>query len=408
MADRSSGDGLAGAFGANAWLVEEMYESYLADPESVSESWREFFADYRGRAGARGQPEAPPSSPSPWICRVVPAPPTHAGRRRCRAAVAPLPAAGAEAAPSLTDEVAVPLRGAAARIVENMSASLAVPSATSVHPVPAKLLEVNRAVINDQLAPHHRWQGELHPPDRLGGGQGPQSGPGMNASFVPEIEATGTPGVIRHEHVGLGIAVDYERPGGGRTLFVPCVGAADTLDFSQFLHAYEDLVRKVRSSKLSVDDFAGVTVTITNPGTLGTTQSVPRLMSGQGAIIGVGALGYPAEYAATDPEVLAELGIGKVVVLTSTYDHRIIQGAESGLFLTRVHELLVGEHDFYDEVFFSLGVPYNPARWHKTSIRSAPARPSTAGSSNRRRCSSSSTCTGCTVTSSPTSTRSGP
>ena len=277
-------------------------------------------------------------------------------------AVAPVTRPAPQPAPA--GEVALALRGAAARIVENMSASLAVPTATSVHPVPAKLLEVNRAVINDQLA-------------RTTGGKVSFTHliawavvkalavvPVMNASFVPEIDGTGTPGVIRHEHVGLGIAVDYERPGGGRTLFVPCVKDADLLDFSQFLHAYEDLVRKVRTNKLSADDFAGVTVTITNPGTLGTTQSVPRLMAGQGAIIGVGALGYPAEYAATDPEVLAELGMSKVVVITSTYDHRIIQGAESGLFLTRVHELLVGQHDFYDEVFFSLGIPYNPARWH--------------------------------------------
>ena len=155
---------------------------------------------------------------------------------------------------------------------------------------------------------------------------------------------------------------------------MPCVKDADTLDFAEFLHAYEDLVRKVRTNKLSVDDFAGVTVTITNPGTLGTTQSVPRLMPGQGAIIGVGALGYPAEFAAADPEVLAELGVSKVVMLTSTYDHRIIQGAESGLFLTRVHELLVGEHGFYDEVFVSLGhaLPTRPAGT-RTSTRSAPA-----------------------------------
>ncbi len=124
-------------------------------------------------------------------------------------------------------------------------------------------------------------------------------------------------------------------------------------------------MRKVRTNKLAVDDFSGVTVTITNPGTLGTTQSVPRLMPGQGAIIGVGALGYPPEYAAADPAALAELGVSKVVVLTSTYDHRVIQGAESGMFLSRVHELLVGEHGFYDEIFESLYVPYQPARWHQ-------------------------------------------
>jgi 2-oxoglutarate dehydrogenase E1 component len=257
-----------------------------------------------------------------------------------------------------------PLRGAAARAAENMDASLSVPTATSVHPVPAKLLEVNRVVINDQLG--RTTGGKVSFTHLIAWAvvKALEAVPEMNSSFVPDIDATGTPGVIRHEHVGLGVAIDHERPDGGRTLFVPCVRDADTLDFSQFMHAYEDLVRKVRTNRLSPDDFAGVTVTITNPGTLGTTQSVPRLMPGQGAIVGVGALGYPPEYAATDPQVLAELGLSKVVILTSTYDHRIIQGAHSGLFLTRVHELLVGEHDFYDEVFSSLAIPYNPARWH--------------------------------------------
>ncbi|MHB8457951.1 MAG: multifunctional oxoglutarate decarboxylase/oxoglutarate dehydrogenase thiamine pyrophosphate-binding subunit/dihydrolipoyllysine-residue succinyltransferase subunit, partial [Acidimicrobiales bacterium] len=149
------------------------------------------------------------------------------------------------------------------------------------------------------------------------------------------------------------------------SLVVPCVKQADELEFSSFLHAYEELVRKVRTNKLAVEDFAGVTVTITNPGTLGTTQSVPRLMPGQGAIIGIGSLAYPPEWAAADPQVVAELGISKVVTLTSTYDHRIIQGAESGLFLTHLHQLLIGEHGFYDEIFDSLAVPYQPARWHQ-------------------------------------------
>ena len=104
---------------------------------------------------------------------------------------------------------------------------------------------------------------------------------------------------------------------------------------------------------------------MTNPGTIGTTQSVPRLMPGQGAIIGVGSLGFPAGFEAADPKALAELGIGKVVTLTSTYDHRIIQGAESGLFLAKAAEYLTGGNRFYDEIFESMGVPYEPLRWGK-------------------------------------------
>ena len=127
--------------------------------------------------------------------------------------------------------------------------------------------------------------------------------------------------------------------------------------------AYEDLVRKVHTGKATPDDFAGATVTLTNPGTLGTMQSVPRLMPGQGAIIGVGALGYPAEFQAADRRSLAAIGVGPVVTLTSTYDHRIIQGAESGLFLTYMTECLTGQHDFYESVYAAMDVPYQPVRW---------------------------------------------
>jgi multifunctional 2-oxoglutarate metabolism enzyme len=260
------------------------------------------------------------------------------------------------------DDAAVPLRGAAARIVANMEASLGVPTATSVRTVPAKLLEVNRQILNNQLA---RTTGAKVSFTHLIGYaviRGLGEVPALNASYVPHVDGGG-PGVVRHTHVGLGLAVDLERPDGSRTLLVPCVKGADTLDFRTFVLAYEDLVRKVHSGRAAPDDFSGTTVTLTNPGTLGTVQSVPRLMPGQGAIIGVGALGYPAGYEAADPSALAELGIGKVVTLTSTYDHRVIQGAESGLFLAHVAECLMGGHQFYDDVFESMGVPYEPVRW---------------------------------------------
>ena len=179
----------------------------------------------------------------------------------------------------------------------------------------------------------------------------------------PTSTGSGKPGVVHHKHVGLGIAVDQEKRDGSRTLLVPCIKDADTLDFRSFVLAYEDLIRKIATNKSAPDDFAGTTVSLTNPGTLGTVQSVPRLMPGQGAIIGVGALGYPAGFEAADPRLVAQLGLGKVVTLTSTYDHRIIQGAESGLFLGRVAALLTGADGFYDDLFESMAVPYEPVRW---------------------------------------------
>ena len=168
---------------------------------------------------------------------------------------------------------------------------------------------------------------------------------------------------MRHEHLGLGLAVDVEKGDGSRSLLVPCIKDADTLDFDGFYAAYEDVIRKVRSNKLAPDDFSGVTVSLTNPGTIGTVQSVPRLMPGQGLIVGVGTLDYPTAYAGADPVTLADLGLSKVMTITSTYDHRIIQGAESGLFLKRVHELLMGADGFYEDIFRSLGVPYEAVEW---------------------------------------------
>ncbi|MGH9269026.1 MAG: 2-oxo acid dehydrogenase subunit E2, partial [Acidimicrobiales bacterium] len=186
--------------------------------------------------------------------------------------------------------------------------------------------------------------------------------PAMNSTFRV---IDGKPHMLRHDHVNLGLAVDHTRPDGSRTLLVPNIKSAETLGFAQFVAAYEELIRRVRAERLSPDDFAGTTVTITNPGTVGTVQSMPRLMAGQGAIVGIGAIDFPAEFQGADPEPLAQLGVGKVVTLTSTYDHRVIQGAESGEFLGQVHRLLLGEEGFYDGVFSSMVVPYVPARWRQ-------------------------------------------
>jgi 2-oxoglutarate dehydrogenase E1 component len=317
----------SGHFGPNAWLVEDLYERYLADPSSVAESWREFFSDYQ--PVQRPAPAQPPTAP---------------------AATAPV-------------QDAVALRGASLLIASNMTASLAIPTATSVRTVPARLLEINRATINEYLSRTTGAKVSFTHVIAFAVLRGLDAVPALNSTFIDAMDDKGTPGVVRHEHVGLGIAVDVEKSDGSRTLMVPVIRHADMLDFGAFVLAYEDLVRRVHTGAAKADDLAGATVSITNPGTLGTVQSVPRLMPGQGAIVGVGALGWPAGFEAADPSALASLGVGKVVTLTSTYDHRIIQGAQSGLFLRHVEQCLTGEHDFYDELFSDLGVPYEPARW---------------------------------------------
>ena len=313
-----------------------MYDRFVADPSSVAESWREFFADYQ-------------RSTLPAVATATTMAPTT------------------PVTPVTIDAEATPLRGAAARIVTNMNASLSVPTATSVRTVAARLLEINRTVLNDSLARSSGAKVSFTHLIAYAILKGLREIPAMNATFIDAVDEKGTPGVRRHEHVGLGLAVDVPKKDGTRTLLVPVIRDADTMDFRAFLLAYEDLVRKVHGATYGADDLAGATVTITNPGTLGTVQSVPRLMPGQGAIFGVGALAWPAGFEAADPRALAELGVGKVLTLTSTYDHRIIQGAESGLFLKYVAECLTGGHEFYDEVFASLGIPYEPARWAKDS-----------------------------------------
>lgn len=321
-----------------------MFEQFRADPMSVSPSWREFFADY--------QPPGADAAPAPVAAQATPAtPPAQASTPQVKPADSPAP------------EGAEPLRGVGARIVANMEASLAVPTATSYREVPAKLLEVNRNVANNYL-------------DRNRGGKVSfthiigyaivraisDTVPAMNSAYV---EHDGKPMIVRHGSLGLGLAVDVAKDDGSRSLLVPCIRSADAMDFAGFWTAYDDQIRKVRTNKLTPDDFAGVTVTLTNPGTIGTVASVPRLMPGQGLIVGVGTIDYPAQYQGSDPATLARMGVSKVITISSTYDHRIIQGAESGLFLKRVQELLMGADGFYDDIFRSLGVPYEAVEWRR-------------------------------------------
>ncbi len=327
----------------NAWLVEELYEQYQEDPESLSSGWQEFFADYR---------PTPATEP-----RSTPGEPDGDGR-----------AAGADGATRSRAVGAVPegveakpLRGVGARIVENMETSLGVPTATSVRDVPAKLLEVNRGFINNYLRRQRGGKVSFTHLIAYAMVKAVQDVPAMRRVFTETDQ--GKPALMRTERFGLGLAVDVENDDGSRSLLVPVIQDATSLSFGEFLRAYEEIIRKIRTGKLDPAMFSGTTITLTNPGTIGTVHSIPRLMAGQAAILGVGAIGYPSAYQAADPRTLAKLGVSKVITLTSTYDHRVIQGAESGLYLQRVHQLLLGEDGFYDEVFASLGLPYEPARW---------------------------------------------
>ncbi|ROT32266.1 multifunctional oxoglutarate decarboxylase/oxoglutarate dehydrogenase thiamine pyrophosphate-binding subunit/dihydrolipoyllysine-residue succinyltransferase subunit [Micromonospora sp. HM5-17] len=384
---QTSQDNPLAGFGPNEWIVEEMYQRYLADPNSVDSAWHDFFADYRPTGGQPGADngsaagatpdgrvataERPtPTAVTPGNGAVAPAPPTTKPAPAAPAAPAkpaPTPASTAgKAAPAEKAPAAqpggetAPLRGVAARIAQNMDASLTVPTATSVRAIPAKLLVDNRIVINNHLARGRGGKVSFTHLIAWAMVKALAKHPEMNNSYT---EVAGKPALVRPEHVNLGIAIDLVRPDGSRTLVVPSIKACEQMDFRQFWPAYEDLIRRARRNELTMEDYAGTTISLTNPGGIGTVHSQPRLMTGQGTIIGVGALEYPAPYQGMSEETLAELAVSKIITLTSTYDHRIIQGAQSGEFLKTIHELLLGEDGFYDEIFTSLRIPYEPVRW---------------------------------------------
>ncbi|KRE42049.1 multifunctional oxoglutarate decarboxylase/oxoglutarate dehydrogenase thiamine pyrophosphate-binding subunit/dihydrolipoyllysine-residue succinyltransferase subunit [Knoellia sp. Soil729] len=391
------------AFGPNEWLVDDLFEQYQKDKNSVDKAWWDFFASYTpegsgGPTGGNGKAEkAASSAPAPSTAPKAEAPKSEAPKAETAKAEAPkaetakteapkaetpkAPAPQAEtpkaeapagtpkprdAAPAKSESPVnapetTPIRGASARVVTNMEASLAVPTATSVRAVPAKLLVDNRIVINNHLA--RSRGGKVSFTHLIGYAVVKALGviPSMNSGFTTDEK--GKPVLVTPAHVNFGLAIDLEKPDGSRQLLVPSIKSAETMDFAHFWTAYEEMVKKARTNKLTVEDFQGTSISLTNPGGIGTVHSVPRLMAGQGAIIGVGAMDYPAEWQGASEETLNRDAVSKILTLTSTYDHRIIQGAVSGEFLRVVHQLLLGENGFYDEIFESLRIPYEPVRW---------------------------------------------
>jgi 2-oxoglutarate decarboxylase len=357
-------DALVSDFGGNYAFALDLLEQYRQDPGSVDGSWREYFDRVTGRrleVAAKPVPEASPApapeapAPAPAAARTVSVvrqePQALAPRERSKALLVPA---------ILPGDIAQPIRGGSLRIVENMEASLAVPTATSVRTVPVRTLEENRAILNKHRA-------------TIGAGKvsfthlvawtllrALDAFPRMNDAYA---ELEGQAHRIQRDAVRLGIAVDVQKKDGSRTLLVPNIKDAHKLDFAAFLLAFDELVARSRKGSITPDDFMGTTISLTNPGTVGTTSSSPRLMPGQGTIIATGALDYPAEYRSMAPRTLSLLGISKVMTVSSTYDHRIIQGAESGLFLSRLEELLRGEDGFYERIFGDLKMPHRPVKW---------------------------------------------
>ncbi len=309
--------------GINSWLEDELYMQYLNDRTAVDESWKHVFEE----------------NPAPAAVAVSPRRPI---------------------AVSASSDDLQPLRGIAAKIAENMNASVTIPLATSQRVIPVKVMDENRRIINQ-----HRTlvgKSKVSYTHLIGWAilKALEDFPGLNNAYG---EAGGQPARIVHPRINLGIAVDVAGKDGGRNLLVPNIKNAGALDFAQYVTTFDDLVERARKGKLAPADFQDTTISLTNPGTVGTMTSSPRLMTGQGAIIAAGAIDYPAEYQGAAPETRSMLGISKVMSLSCTYDHRIIQGAESGMFLGKVQALLDCGDGFYEEIFAHLKMPHQPVLW---------------------------------------------
>ena len=352
----------ASTFGQNQWLVDEMFQQFQKDPNSVDKEWRELFesqgapsatpaatpdtapAETSPKAAAPAQASAPKK---PVVKTTAPAPAQNpaaknlpkmhqpdeirAAQEAKKIAASPLSRIG-----SLPGASESPLRGTAKAIAKNMEISLEVPTATSVRDMPVRLMFENRAMINDQLA--RGRGGKISFTHILGYAlvKAVMLHPVMNNAYAV---VDNKPTLVVPEHINLGLAIDMTQKDGSRALVVAAIRECERLSFPEFVAAYEDVVKRGRTGKLTGKDFSGVTISLTNPGGIGTRHSVPRLTKGQGAIIGVGSMDYPAEFAGASEDRMAELGVGKLVTITSTYDHRIIQGAESGEFLRTMSQL---------------------------------------------------------------------
>jgi 2-oxoglutarate dehydrogenase E1 component len=379
------------ALGINSWLEDELYHQYQFDRKSVDQGWTEFFQNSSSNGGVAAvqnpqdaapaasdgvtrepQPAAPATSDvAPEAAQAaqpaappVPTPPSPVPETTPATTKAVVATSKAPAKQEATlvgpGEQLVPLRGAAARIAENMAASLSIPVATSQRQIPVRVVEENRNIINKQRA--LQGKGKLSFTHIIAWAivRALKSHPSLNYAFA---ENEGQPFRVVRNNVNIGLAVDVLGKDGSRSLMVPNIKNADGMSFAQFVEAYDEIVARARTNKLQVADFQGTTISLTNPGTVGTFASVPRLMPGQGAIIATGAMEYPAEFAATSGETRAMLGISKVLIATCTYDHRIIQGAESGSFLGKLQQLLMGEENFYHQLFRDLKIPYLPIKW---------------------------------------------
>jgi len=322
-------------FGVNTWYVLDVLKQFTENENNVSDYWKDFFKslDIKPNYNKTKESDKESFKKSPDVKLPVP----------------------------VEGEDVVPIRGAGVRIIENMDSSLTIPVATSLRTIPVKVLEENRNFINNHFK--KTKQGKISFTHIIGWAivKALESVPVMNNAYSI---IDGEPVLIKRNDVNIGLAIDLVKKNGTRSLIVPNIKKANQMNFKKFFDSYNDIINRARANKIEVSDFLGTTISLTNPGTIGTSSSSPRLMVGQGCIIATGSINFPSGFEASSNEVISSLGLSKVMNITSTYDHRIIQGAESGMFLKRMNELLLGEHNFYDEIFEDLGLLIKAIKWN--------------------------------------------
>ncbi len=310
-------------YGSNTWFVESLYEQFIENPNSVPVQWKELFSN------------------SQIISESIKNDQEKIDYSRIEG-----------------DEFKL-ISGSATRILENMQASLSIPTATSLRAIPMKVLEENRLIINDYVKRNLQIKISFTHIIAFAIVTALKRYPVMNSAYA---EKDSKSFIVRRKNINLGIAIDILKKDGSRSLLVPNIKSANEKSFIDFVLAYDDIVNRSRTGQINPDEFIGTTISLTNPGTIGTNASMPRLMIGQGVIIAIGAVQYPVEFRAMSKELIANLGISKVINISSTYDHRIIQGAESGLFLKEIDELLTGNNNFYEKIFNDLKIPLQPVK----------------------------------------------
>jgi 2-oxoglutarate decarboxylase len=335
----------------NAAFEDELYFEYLKNPESVSKEWREYFEKVHGK--------------SVYAIENVYSD-SHSNAKykdEENGSYSPRRISGRGSKYKLKEnDNPEELNSYQAEMAIGMEESLDIPTATSTRTIPVKALDENRRIINRYMMKLKKPRISFTHILAWAVVRALMKYPHLNDSF--DI-IDGKPVRIQKKSLNIGLAVDITSKDGRRLLLVPSIKNAQDMDFGQFAREFRRLINRTRNSELTLEELSGTTLTLTNPGMIGTSASIPRLQKGQGAIIATGNIDYPTEFQAVRPEILSHMAVSKVVTLTNTYDHRIIQGAESAEFLAYLNKLLTGGSQFYDQIFYSLNIPFEPVRWEK-------------------------------------------